>query len=99
MTESVQVESVALRPFALALAPRPLTVLILARDEADVLPDTLDAVGGGLSQTADDAADDEGLIILDADSRPGPGLIDTLRARLARGEVAVQARLEPTAAG
>ena len=146
MTESVQVESVALRPFTLALAPRPLTVLILARDEADVLPDTLDAVRAGLtagdrlcvvadhcrdatarvarragaavytrregdragkgaalswwlSQTADDAADDEGLIILDADSLPGPGMIDTLRARLARGEVAVQARLEPLVAG
>jgi cellulose synthase/poly-beta-1,6-N-acetylglucosamine synthase-like glycosyltransferase len=48
-----------------------------------------------LDRTADEAADDEGLVILDADSRPGPGLIDALRARLARGEVAVQARLEP----
>jgi cellulose synthase/poly-beta-1,6-N-acetylglucosamine synthase-like glycosyltransferase len=142
MTASVQIESVALQPFTLALAPRPLMVLILARDEADVLPDTLDAVRAGLTpgdrlcvvadhcrdatarvarqagatvytrragesagkgaalrwwlgQTALEAPDDEGIVILDADSRPGPGLLDSLRARLARGEVAVQARLEP----
>src|SRR3989304_6015710 len=49
MTEIVQVESVALQAFTLALAPRPLTVLILARDEADVLPDTLDALRAGLA--------------------------------------------------
>ena len=141
MTEIVQIESVELQPFTLALPPRLLTVLILARDEADVLPDTLEAVRAGLTagdrlcvvadhcrdatarvarragtavyprdagaagkgaalhwwlnQTADESPDDEGLVLLDADSRPGPGLIDALRARLARGEAAVQARLEP----
>src|SRR3990170_3458474 len=49
MTEIVQIESVELQPFTLALPPRLLTVLILARDEADVLPDTLEAVRAGLA--------------------------------------------------
>jgi cellulose synthase/poly-beta-1,6-N-acetylglucosamine synthase-like glycosyltransferase len=140
MTESVEFAAVALQPLLFAPAPKPVTVLILARDEADVRPapphppepdggDRLCVVadhcrdatvhiarhagatvhvrrkgeGAGkgaalrwwLRRTALAAEDDEAIIILDADSRPGPGLIECLRGRLSRGEVAVQARLEP----
>jgi len=142
MIEYAELKTV--RPSAFALLPpaRPLTILILARDEADVLGPTLAAIqrkmtpvdrlcvvadhcsdstaqvarrsgadvfrrrddepqGKGaalrwwLEQTADEAQDDEGIVILDADSRPGAGLFECLRSRLARGEVAIQARLEP----
>src|SRR3989304_5426083 len=55
MAEIVQIESVELQPFTLALSPRPLPVLLPAPappppgNEPDVLPDTLGAGRAGLT--------------------------------------------------
>ena len=125
------------------LASTPLAILILARDEADLLEATLASIKESLSPgdrlhvvadhcrdetaavarrsgailhvrqarhgeagkgaalrwwLAQTAAGKDGslpVVVLDADSLPGPGFLDAIRLRMARGEQAVQAFLEP----
>lgn len=125
------------------IASTSLAVLVLARDEADVLESTLRSVndalrrGDRLHVVADHCRDatagiarragavvhvrrphhgppgkgaalrwwleqtrstDDGalpVVVLDADSLPSPGFLEAMRARMARGELAVQALLEP----
>lgn len=50
-----------------------------------------------LQQTADDVREDRAILILDADSRLGPGFFEALRARVACGFDALQARVAPAA--
>ena len=124
-------------------APLPLAVLILARDEADVLEGTLRSMraslgaedhvhvvadhchdataavarrlgaavhvrearhgsaGKGqalrwwLDQTAGTHDGDRPVVILDADSLPAQGFFEAMRHRLASGQPAVQALIEP----
>ncbi|HET7010903.1 MAG TPA: glycosyltransferase family 2 protein [Anaerolineales bacterium] len=122
--------------------PEGITFLILARDEACVLGETLTSLTGAVSRedrihvvadgcrdaTAEVAAGrgavvhvrkDTGvrgkgvalrwwlaqtrcsstpmdaIVLLDADTRLGPGFVPAIRRRLARGEPVIQARLEP----